>query len=386
MNKEQEAGSNAGGVALVLSGGIALGAYQAGAYAEIEQAGERLPNWLAGISIGAINAAIIAGNPVGQRIEQLHRFWESNFFELPLTAAWCDLPHTMGPWRRLYDQTAIMQTLLWGRPGLFRPRPDAFSLINETPAIYDLAPLREQLLKLIDFDLLNSDAAPRLSIAATDVLTGERVIFDTARGTAIEPEHLLASSALLPLFAPIETAGRLLGDGGLSGNTPIDLVLNEPNDAALICFVVDLFSPFGSRPQSLSAGAARAADLTFGSQTRAMLNEYKRVHRLTAAVQQLAARLPPEVRDDPEIASILADVDIQGGARAAIILLLDYRATVAEAGVGKAFDYASATLRERWQAGACAMREALHVIGATSHDETGAARNTLVIREIEGRG
>jgi len=222
-------------------------------------------------------------------------------------------------------------------------------------------------------------------VAATDVVSGEPVVFDTARGARIGPEHLAASCALLPLFAPVEVEGRLLGDGGLTDNTPLDLVLEEPDAGDLLCLVVELFAPAGSRPGSLSTSAARALDLAFGSQTRRVLEGREREHRLRALIGRLAERLPPGLRDDPEVFSILAQAEARLGARASTVVLLGYRAAADEAGIGRGFDFSPATLAGRWEAGARGMREALRVLGAAS-DGSGpaSAEAGLVVHEVRG--
>jgi NTE family protein len=179
-----------------------------------------------------------------------------------------------GAWRKAYNEAAALRALLLGQPGLFRPRLAVGEGIGAAPALYDLEPLRERLPGLLDFDRLNGGGT-RLSVVATDVTNGERVVFDTASGggARIGPEHIAASCALLPLFAPVEIGGRLLGDGGMASNTPVDLVLDEPGSAGgdMLCLVVELFALRGGRPGTLGASAARAMDLAFGGQTRRIL-------------------------------------------------------------------------------------------------------------------
>jgi NTE family protein len=368
--------------ALVLSGGVALGAFEAGAYAALEEAGAPLPDWFVGASIGAVNAAIIAGNPPGRRAERLRRFWESVARDpTPATSFLLGPPPAAGAWREAYNEAAALRALLLGQPGLFRPRLAVGEGIGAAPALYDLEPLRERLPGLLDFDRLNGGGT-RLSVVATDVTNGERVVFDTASGggARVGPEHIAASCALLPLFAPVEIGGRLLGDGGMASNTPVDLVLDEPGPAGgdVLCFVVELFALRGARPGTLGASAARATDLAFGGQTRRILEGREREHRLRAAVGRLADRLPPGLRDDPEVASILAEAEA-GGARSATVLCLGYRAAPDEAGLGKVFDFSPATLSDRWEAGARAMREALRRSGAAPRP---GARG-LAVHEVE---
>jgi NTE family protein len=311
--------------AMVLSGGVALGAFEAGAYAALEEAGTPLPDWFVGASIGAVNAAIVAGNPPGRRVERLRRFWDSVARDpTPATSFLLGPPPDGGAWRRAYNEAAALQALLLGRPGLFRPRLAVGERMGAVPSLYDLEPLRERLPELLDFDLLNSGGT-RLSVAATDVVGGERVVFDTARGDArIGPEHIAASCALLPIFAPVEIEGRLLGDGGLAANAPVDLVLDEPDAGDVLCF------------------------------------------------------LPPELRDDPEVASILAEAE-GGGARSATVLCVGYRASPDQAKPGDAFDFSPATLADRWDAGARGMREALRRFGTAPRP----GPHGLAVHEVE---
>jgi NTE family protein len=367
--------------ALVLSGGIALGAFDAGAYAALEEAGAPLPDWFVGSSIGAVNAAIIAGNPPGRRVERLRRFWESVARDpTPATSFLLGPPPAEGAWRKAYNEASALQSMLFGRPGLFRPRLAVAEGMGAAPSLYDLEPMRERLPDLLDFDRLNNGET-RLGVTATDVVSGERVVFDTARGARIGPEHLVASCALLPLFAPVEIEGRLLGDGGLAANAPLDVVLDEPGGGDLLCFVVELFALRGRRPETLAASVGRATDLAFGGQTRRILEGREREHRLRALVGRLAERLPPELRDEPEIASALAEAE-RGGPRSATVLCVGYRAAPDQARPGAAFDFSPATLADRWEAGARGMREALRRFGDPSGAARPAARG-LVVHEVD---
>ena len=345
--------------ALVLSGGLAIGAYHAGVYTALEAAGGPLPNWLAGCSIGAVTAAIIAGSRPEDRVLHLRQFWDA-VSDLPAAAAWGGLP-TPGPWQQALSWASATRTSVLGRPGLFHPRLAAAD--GPAPGLYDLAPLRDHLARTIDFARLNGGEV-RVSIAATDVVTGERVIFDTGRNDRIGPEHLVASSALLPLFAPVEIGDRLLGDGGLVANTPLDLVLDEPPTGDLTIFASDLFAREGSHPRSLAAAAARAGDIVFGNQTHRLLETYRREHLLRAAVAELAGRLPERFENTPEIARLLAE----GRARATTIFHLGYRAAGDVAGAQKAFSYAKPALAEHWRAGDRDLRAALQLFNATPQD------------------
>jgi NTE family protein len=342
---------------LVLSGGIALGAFEAGAFAAIEDADDDLPEWITAASIGAVNAAIIAGNQPGERAAALRRFWSSAASDpTPAVTALLGPPPVSGAWRRAYNDAAALQSLTFGRPGVFRPRMMPGFMIGRAPALFDLAPLTARLREVVDFDRLNA-GNPRLSIVATDVVSGERVVFDTARGTRIGPEHVAASGALLPLFAPVEVDGRLLGDGGLASNAPLDLVLDEPGRGELHCIVLELFTRSGPRPGFLSASLERATDVIFSNQTLRLLEGRAREYQLLALLDRVAGRLPPDLREDAEVAAMLGQV--RELRQQTTVVNLRYRPGADEAGPGKLFDFSGATLAERWTAGENGMLEVI---------------------------
>ena len=340
-----------------LAAGWGLGAFAGGAYQGFDEAGLcGTLSWIAGSSIGAVTAAIIAGTPEPQRVEALRRFWDMAASDpTPFASIWLGRP-TDGWWRQAYNLASVWQTAWLGRPGLFRPRL-SFALragVDDVPALYDLAPLGVRLAETVDFDRLNR-GKPRVSIVATDIPTGERVIFDTARGCILTPAHILASCALLPVFAPIEVEGRLLGDGGLSSNTPLDVITSEPAAQDMRCFAIDLFAPQGSRPHTLAASASRSMDLVFGNQTQRLREGHERESRLRAIIDKLGSVVPAALRADPAIAAMLAE----GSAHGTDIVYLGYRAGVDEAGPGKMFDFSSETIADRWEAGRHAMLSAL---------------------------
>ena len=352
-------------VSMVLAGGVAMGAYEAGAYAALHDQPGLAPDWFAGSSIGAVTAAIIAGSPPEQRVARLREFWDAMASEpWPFLSSWLAYP-AAGLWRQTLNERSALDTLAYGRPGLFRPRlaPGAQVGAQDVPALFDLQPLRERLAQLVDFDLLNGGAT-RVSVSCTDVISGDRVVFDTGRGDWIEMDHVLASCALLPLFAPVEVGGRLLADGGLAANTPLDLVLDDSPDGEALCFVVELFARQGSRPHTLAASASRAGDLAFGNQTRRILEGRQREHRLRSLIGRMAAHLPDDVRGIPEVAAALAE----GRTDRATVAVVAYRAGLDEAGLLKVFDFSRATLADRWRAGEAAMRDAVAAADAAPKD------------------
>lgn len=366
-------------VALVLAGGVGLGAYEAGAYAALHDRPALRPSWVAGSSAGAVNAAIIAGNPPERRVERLRQFWENvsgdSYPAASFWSFWLGTP-SAGPWRQALNEKSALDTLLLGRPQLFRPRllPGPQAGARDVRALFDLQPLKEHLLKLVDWDRLNAGEV-RLSVSCTDVVSGDRVAFDTGHGDRIGVEHVLGSCALLPVFAPVEVEGRLLADGGLGANAPLDLVLDEDADAGpdreTLCLVVELFARQGSRPRTLAASANRAADLAFGNQTRRILEGREREYRLRGLIAELAELVPEEVRADPDVASILAE----GRRSRTTVATVAYRGGLDEAGLFKPFDFSRATLADRWRAGEAAMREAVAAAGTAP----GEARPALAV-------
>jgi NTE family protein len=303
---------------------MGLGAYQAGVYEELHEHGIE-PGWLAASSAGAINAALIAGNRPERRVSALRQYW--------LDAAMWSWDRQALPvgstFRHFSNWLSAIQSRLAGAPGYFRPRlrTDPFSPFR---SLYDLEPMHARLKGLLDFDLLNSGDA-RVSIATTDIETGEPVIFDTAAGDALGSQHLLASCGFLPEFAPVEIGGRLLGDGGLSINAPFEPVLDEVGSPPPYILVVDLFARDGVRPTSLEVALARKNDLTFANQTVLRLQSFLRGRAAAGA----DARTAPT------------------------IFYLSYRAVPDEAGSEKMFDLSRRTAETRWNMGRLDMQEAL---------------------------
>jgi len=270
---------------LVLQGGGALGAYQAGVY-EALSTKELLPHWVAGISIGAINAALIVGNPPKQRVPRLREFWET------VTAAYSSLfPLTPGVHMRTAFNGAIAtMDSIFGLPGFFTPRVPGFKAIS----LYDTAPLRATLEKLVDFDLLN-EGSVRLSVGAVNVRTGNFTYFDTNE-QRLDVRHIMASAALPPGFPPIEIDGEWYWDGGLVSNTPLHYVLtSQPRSDALI-FQIDLWSAIGELPNDLLQVAVRQKDLQYSSRTRLVTMYMSQQQKLCRLLHELLESIPESER------------------------------------------------------------------------------------------
>jgi NTE family protein len=285
-------------VVLVLQGGGALGAYQAGVYQALyEHALE--PDWLVGTSIGAINAALIAGSPTGRCLHCLRAFWERVAYPDGL-----DMAAVGDAQRRAQINLNTVDTMWRGVPGFFTPRgASAFALgmevAPEHASFYDTAPLAATLDDLIDFGHLNSSAAPRLSISAVNVTSGELCHFDS-RQMDITADHIRASGSLPPGFPAVRIDGELYWDGGLYSNTPLEAVLAELPHGDTLCFMVDLWSPAGAAPMSFEEVRTRQKDVTYASRSDRHIADYRRVHALQCRLRELYDRLPPADRTEQD--------------------------------------------------------------------------------------
>jgi NTE family protein len=286
---------------LVLQGGGALGAYQAGVFEGLAECGAA-PDWIAGVSIGAINAALIAGNPPERRVERLREFWHRVSAQLPFVP-----PASMDAVRPLLDQMSTASTLLFGVPGFFKPRvvPPFLALDGSIGALsfYDTQPLKATLEELVDFDLVNRDGGVRISLGAVELRTGNSVYFDS-RETRIRAEHVLASGALPPGFPPVEIDGRLYWDGGIVSNSPLWYVLDADSRINALIIQVDVFSGAGDRPRNLVEVQERAKDIQYASKTRFNTNRMKEMEALRGALRRVLGKLPAELRDDPDVAKL----------------------------------------------------------------------------------
>ncbi|HEX4233629.1 MAG TPA: patatin-like phospholipase family protein, partial [Caldimonas sp.] len=294
---------------LVLQGGGALGAYQAGVY-EVLAETSLVPSWIAGISIGAINAALIAGNPPERRVARLREFWDG-VSTLPFGVAPPALPDavaTIGRTRDVLNETNATIAMLFGVAGFFQPRVPAapFQPPGTLAAIsfYDTEPLRRTLERLVDFERINSGAV-RLSVGAVNVKTGNFLYFDSST-CKIDVRHIMASGALPPGFPPVEIDGEFYWDGGLVSNTPLQHVLDQPGGGRRLVFQVDLFPARGEMPATIADVSEREKDIRYSSRTRLNTTvELTRQATLQAA-RRLVAKLPASLRDDPDAKALAA--------------------------------------------------------------------------------
>jgi NTE family protein len=328
--------------ALVLQGGGALGAYQAGVYQALSEAGCE-PDWVCGISIGAINAAIIAGNEPKDRLPRLKAFWEQTTSAFPWPA-----PEWSNTARRFFNTISAEASVAAGQPGFFRPRlPSAAWLAQGSPAAlsaYDTAPLRETLRELVDFDRINAGKT-RLSLGAVSVRLGNVIYFDGADRT-ITADHVMASGALPPGFSAICIDGEFYWDGGLVSNTPLVHVLETGPKQDTLVFQVDLFSARGTLPSDLIEVEERRKHIAFSSRTRLNTDHFRRMHALRRAIAKLFEHLPTEARQDEKVQR-LRDL---GADHAVSIVHLIYRRRNYES-LAIDYEFSRASMEEHWRAG-----------------------------------
>lgn len=343
-------------VALVLQGGGALGAYQAGVVEALEAVQLR-PDWVAGISIGALNAAIIAGNPPERRVERLHAFWDrvtTGTTWLPEPPAWLGLP---GVSRSGQSSLAAWRALVAGQPGFFRPRvPPPFLLPNASPANaswYDTAPLRDTLLELVDFDRVNDARAMRVSVGAVNVRTGNFVYFDNTR-QRLAPEHFMASGALPPGFPAVEIDGEFYWDGGVVSNTPLYRVFMEKPLRDLLVLQVDLWSARGELPRDMAGVAERGKEIQYSSRTRLVTDAMHERHRRQRLLNDLLALVPANQREDPAYKRAAQEAC----ASVANVMHLIYRDKPYE-GHYKAYEFGTHSMRQHWASGLADMQHTL---------------------------
>lgn len=337
---------------MVLQGGGALGAYQAGAY-EALIAHEHPPHWLAGISIGAINAALIVGNPPERQLARLHEFWDTVTAAAPIWAPWLDW--RLGE-RRTQNQAYAAMALQFGLPGFFTPRwPPALLQLAGAPgvlSVYDTAPLQATLERLVDFDLLNR-ASTRLSVGAVNVLNGNFAFFDSAK-QRLDVRHIMASCALPPGFAPIEIDGAWYWDGGLVSNTPLQYVLDQPGHDGRLIFQIDVFPCAGLMPTNLAEVAAREKDIRFSSRTRLNTSNALGFHSLAQAAQRLLAKLPAELVDDADVRTIQ-----QASHEIAVTVVHLIQRRQADETESNDYEFSRQSMHEHWETGRADMAHTL---------------------------
>jgi NTE family protein len=338
-------------IALLLQGGGALGAYQAGVYEALSEA-HLAPDWVAGISIGAVNAALIAGNAPGARVEKLREFWKL----ITAGGPWDDIARfAMAPsllrgefTRGLLNRLSAGATLVGGAAGFFVPRvPSAWLQPPgsiEATSYYDIAPLKATLERLVDFERINAGET-RFSIGAVNVTTGNFLYFDNTTHT-IGAEHVMASGALPPGFPPVEIEGEFYWDGGLVSNTPLQWVLESEPRRDTLAFQVDLWSARGTLPRTMPEVMTRQKEIQYSSRTRNNSDRFKNAQKLRNTLASLLQKLPDEFRDSPELKLLKPHTQ----SKVYNLVQLVYRTKQYE-GDSKDYEFSRLSMEDHWRAG-----------------------------------
>jgi len=358
-----------GQAVLVLQGGGALGAYQVGVYQALHEAGLE-PDWVVGTSIGAINGAIIAGNPPAQRMQKLHAFWDRMEIGTAFShAPWMDM---------LGNSMANATTILRGIPGFFEPNRSAIlgqkaKVGIEKASYYSTVPLAETLEDLIDLDYLDSRQT-RLTVGAVNANTGVMRYFDSGK-EPITIDHVMASAALPPAFGAVRIDGEPYWDGGIYSNTPVEVVLEDNPRRDSTVFTIQLWNPEGPEPQSLWEINARLKDIQFSSRADSHIERQQQIHKLRHIIREMSRLMPPALRDKPEMQELCA---WGCGTTMHLVRLLAPR-LAGEDGM-KDIDFTTRGIRTRWEAG-CA--DAQRAIQDAPWAQPTDPRDGLVIHNYE---
>jgi NTE family protein len=341
-----QCGDIPGQVVLVLQGGGALGAYQAGVFHALHDAGIE-PDWVIGTSIGAINGAIIAGNPAGQRLARLQEFWKRVTWSADCANGWltgaCGLPESVAEWLR--DASIVTH----GIPSFFTPRADAwFGLYGavgpERAAFYHTEPLRETLASLVDFDCLNARQM-RLTVGTVGVSSGHMHYF-TNRDMPLAVDHVMASAAFPPGFPSVRIGGEAFWDGGIYSNTPLEAVLDDRPRRDSVIFTVQLWPVHGPEPTSIREAMTRQRDIQYSSRAESHLERQKQIHNLRHVIRELGQHMTQEQRDSAAVKQLLE----WGCGTTMQVIELDAPRSCGH-DLHKDIDFSASGIERRWAAG-----------------------------------
>jgi NTE family protein len=330
------------GIGLILQGGGALGAYQAGVYQALHEAGLE-PDWVAGVSIGAVNSAIIAGNKREDRLKKLEEFWLDITARDPFTA-W---PEGDAP-RMLRNMLSAANGILFGQPGFFKPLPFSGFFAQRgsraATSLYDTAPLHHTLDRLVDFDLINSGKM-RFAVGAVNVESANFQYFDNSQ-IEIMPEHVMASGALPPGLPMVRIGRHYYWDGGLVSNTPLQHLLDNLGAQNMLVFQVDLFSATGAVPRDMPEVLARQKDIQYSSRTRTTTDHFLQTHKLKQQLCEALQLIPDEklTADQLELKASLARLPEIN------IMQLIYKQKAYE-GDAKDYEFSRISMKEHWRSG-----------------------------------
>ncbi len=369
-----------GQIVLVFQGGGALGAYQAGVYQALHEAGIE-PDWIIGTSIGAINASLIAGNEAQNRLPRLNEFWQ----RMAHKSFW----HAWSAWAQAAPSLSYWQTLSRGIPGFFEPNPLAFfgthaPLGADRAGFYSTAPLEKTLLELVDFPLINR-CKPRLTVGAAHVRTSQMRYFD-GRDIEIGVKHIMASGALPPAFPAVRIDGELYWDGGILSNTPTEVVFDDnPRQNSLI-FAVHMWNPTGPEPETIWEVLHRQKDIQYSSRVANHIVRQLHTHRLRHVIKELLGYIPDEIRNSEAVRELAGYGCLT---RMHVVRLLAPR--VDNEDHTKDVDFSPAGIRTRWAAGYENARRAVELApwrgefgpldGVILHEPKDAARLQRVLSD-----
>ena len=331
---------DAGQIVLVFQGGGALGAYQAGVYQALHEAGIE-PDWIIGTSIGAINAALIAGNAPHKRLPMLKEFWDRMAFK--------EFWHGSSAWPQLSQTLSSLNTVTRGIPGFFEPNAMAFwgnhvVLGADRAGYYSTAPLEKTLLELVDFSLVNQ-CKPRLTVGAAHVHTSQMRYFD-GRDIEIGVKHILASGALPPAFPAVRIDGELYWDGGILSNTPTEVIFDDNPRRNSLIFAVHMWNPVGPEPETMWEVTHRQKDIQYSSRVASHIARQMQTHRLRHVIKELLGHIPQDVRNSEEVCELAGWGCLT---RMHIVRLLAPR--LANEDHTKDVDFSPSGIRQRWEAG-----------------------------------
>lgn len=329
-----------GQTVLVFQGGGALGAYQAGVYEALHEAGVE-PDWIVGTSIGAINASLIAGNEPADRLPRLREFWRLMTFNSFWTGG--------GAWPQFAQAMAYANTIVGGLPNFFTPNPLAFLGRNvplgpESAGFYSTKPLEKTLLSLVDFDLIRH-CKPRLTVGAAQVRTSKMHYFDS-RDMELTVKHVLASGALPPAFPPVRIDGELYWDGGILSNTPAEVVFDDNPRRDSLIFAVHLWNPVGPEPHTMADVMHRHKDIQYSSRVSSHIARQLHSHRLRHVIKQLAAQIPAAARNSATVKELES-----WGCLTRMHVVRLVAPMINGEDQSKDVDFSKEGIQERWQAG-----------------------------------
>jgi NTE family protein len=327
---------------LVLQGGGAMGAYQAGVFEGLVETGY-VPDWVVGVSIGAINAALIAGNTAAHRVQRLREFWDTVSSAVPVS-----VPVYFPPLHSLFNRTSAALSAVFGVPGFYTPRVPPPTLLPDghpdASSFYDTRPLRQTLEHLVNFTIIKQKHM-RLSMGAVNVATGNSQYFDNGHDH-IGPEHVMASGALPPAFGPVKVGNDYFWDGGIVSNSPLSQVLDEEPHLKGLVIQIDLFSASGALPANIDQTMERQKDIMYSSKTRFNTRRILEEEELRSTVQRVLKKLPAELGSDEDVALLKS---LTAGAQVDIVHLINRRYAYTLA--SKDNDFSRGTVDELWEAG-----------------------------------